>query len=129
MESRNDPNRSRNPAWEECEARYEAAFNLISSMQADKIVDFYLREATAEASTLWESLCEAFRKLAEVDPAKTRAIYVGLAQREDPKERWFGAFHIIHLTPLDHAIGMDFWEKFMCDPEPQVRKLAFDTLE
>jgi hypothetical protein len=129
MQASNNPNQHHSLTWEEHEARCEAALNLILPMTADEIVDFYLREATVEDSILWDPLCRAFHKLAATNPDTVRAVYVGLAQRENPKERWFGAFHIIDLTPLDHDLGMHFWEKFMRDPDPKVRELAFNSLE
>jgi hypothetical protein len=110
-------------------ARIDAVFNLISPMSVEDVVAWYLREAIMDDSVLWTDLCSAFERLAEADPPKTKAIYVDLCQREDPKERWFGAFHIIYLTPLDHDLGMYFWEQFMGDPDPQVRQVACNAIE
>lgn len=115
-------------SYEEARARSDAALNLILTTKPEETIELYSREAAKE-SGLWEILASALRELPEADPNRAGAILAGLAQRENPKERWFGALHIDDLTRIDHDTGLRLWDQLMRDEDAEVRESAYQTLE
>ncbi len=66
--------------------------------------------------------------LAQVDPPFARRIYTVLAENPDPYGRQAFTGNVSNLLPVDHDASLALWDHLVRDPDPEVRRAAYDEL-